>query len=54
MFFVEIGAAAALALTQTAWPDLSVAGPMATLFLSSARQIIWQALNERGGHEARP
>ncbi|MCO4843147.1 MAG: cation transporter [Yoonia sp.] len=49
-----IGAAGAVALTQTAWPDLIVAGLMATLFLSSARQIIWQALQERGGHAARP
>ncbi len=33
--------------TATAWPDLIVAGLMATLFLSSAFQIIRQALEER-------
>ena len=42
-----IGAAGAVALTQTAWPDLIVAALMAALFLSSARQIIRQALHER-------
>lgn len=49
-----IGAAGAVAFTNTAWPDLIVAALMATLFLSSARQIISQALAERahtkGGH----
>ena len=43
-----IGAAGAVALTQTAWPDLIVAALMAALFVSSARQIIRQALRERG------
>ena len=35
--------------TATGWPDLIVAGIMATLFLSSALQIIRQALAERRG-----
>lgn len=42
-----IGAAGAVALTQTAWPDLIVAGLMAGLFLSSARLILVQAWRER-------
>mgnify|MGYP002700338739 FL=1 len=33
--------------TATGWPDLIVAGIMATLFLSSAFQIVRQALQER-------
>lgn len=33
--------------TATGWPDLIVAGIMATLFLSSAYQILRQALQER-------
>jgi Co/Zn/Cd efflux system component len=33
--------------TATGWPDLIVAGVMATLFLSSAFQIVRQALQER-------
>ena len=33
--------------TATGWPDLIVAGIMATLFLNSAVQIIGQALHER-------
>ena len=33
--------------TSTGWPDLIVAGIMATLFLSSAFQIVRQALQER-------
>ncbi|MCL4144392.1 UNVERIFIED_CONTAM: hypothetical protein GTU68_060237 [Idotea baltica] len=33
--------------TATGWPDLTVAGIMATLFLSSAFQIVRQALRER-------
>lgn len=37
--------------TAAGWPDLIVAGIMATLFLSSAFQIIRQALAERA-HEA--
>ncbi|WP_417679292.1 cation transporter [Roseibium sp.] len=37
--------------TATAWPDLIVAGLMATLFLNSAVQILAQALREfRHGH----
>lgn len=40
--------------TATAWPDLIVAGLMATLFLSSAFQIMAQALREwRFGREDR-
>ena len=35
--------------TATGWPDLIVAGIMAALFLSSALQIIRQALAERRG-----
>ena len=35
--------------TATGWPDLIVAGIMAGLFLSSAIQIIRQAMTERGG-----
>ncbi len=42
-----IGAAGAVAFTNTAWPDLIVAALMATLFLSSAYQIIQQAIHER-------
>ena len=42
-----IGAAGGVALTQTAWPDLIVAGLMAGLFLSSARLILVQAWRER-------
>jgi len=33
--------------TATGWPDLIVAGIMAGLFLSSAYQILRQALQER-------
>ena len=33
--------------TATGWPDLIVAGVMATLFLSSAWQIVGQALTEK-------
>lgn len=40
-------AAAGVWGTATGWPDLIVAGIMATLFLSSAFQIIRQALAER-------
>jgi cation diffusion facilitator family transporter len=40
-------AAAAVWVTQTAWPDLMVAAIMAGLFLWSAAQIIQQARNER-------
>lgn len=43
-------AAAGVWGTATGWPDLIVAGIMATLFLSSAFQIIRQALAERHGH----
>ncbi|MEQ9491660.1 MAG: cation transporter [Alphaproteobacteria bacterium] len=42
-----LGAAAAVVLTQSAWPDLIVAALMAGLFLWSAFQIIVQALQER-------
>ena len=42
-------AAAGVWGTQAGWPDLIVAGIMATLFLSSAFQIIRQALAERRG-----
>lgn len=42
-----IGAAGAVALTQSAWPDLFVAALMAGLFLWSAFQIVLQALQER-------
>jgi Co/Zn/Cd efflux system component len=40
-------AAAGVWLSGTAWPDLAVAGLMATLFLWSSLQIIHQALAER-------
>lgn len=40
-------AAAGVWFTGTAWPDLAVAGLMATLFLWSSLQIIRQALAER-------
>ena len=33
--------------TSTGWPDLIVAAIMAGLFLSSAAQVIWQAMKER-------
>lgn len=42
-----LGAALLVGLTQTAWPDLLVAGFMASLFLRSATQIIRQAWQER-------
>ncbi|SMY08582.1 cation transporter [Flavimaricola marinus] len=42
-----IGAAGAVAVTQSGWPDLIVAGLMAGLFLSSSAQILKQALAER-------
>ncbi|RUS60403.1 cation transporter [Pseudorhodobacter sp. E13] len=38
--------------TQTAWPDLIVAGIMAGLFLSSSLQILRQAWSEWGQSEA--
>jgi Co/Zn/Cd efflux system component len=37
--------------TATVWPDLIVAGVMAGLFLSSAYQILTQALAERQAEE---
>jgi len=40
-------AASGVWASQTAWPDLIVAGVMAGLFLWSATQIILQALQER-------
>jgi len=48
-----MGAAGAVALTGSAWPDLIVAALMAGLFLWSATQIIRQALTERR-HAAAP
>jgi Co/Zn/Cd efflux system component len=39
--------------TATVWPDLAVAGIMAGLFLSSAYQILTQALAERKAEEDR-
>lgn len=42
-----IGAAALVIWFQSGWPDIIVAGFMATLFLSSARQILIQAWQER-------
>lgn len=41
-----IAAAAAVAVTQSAWPDLIVAALMAALFLRSAFQILRQAWQE--------
>ena len=41
-----LGAAMAVYLSGTPWPDLIVAALMAALFLNSARQIITQARNE--------
>ncbi len=41
-----LGAALAVYLSATPWPDLIVAALMATLFLNSARQIISQAREE--------
>ncbi|MAW87541.1 MAG: cation transporter [Phyllobacteriaceae bacterium] len=50
-----IAAAAGVWGTATGWPDLLVAGIMATLFLSSAAQIVRQALGEwrHGGKTTR-
>ncbi|NBC31838.1 MAG: cation transporter [Alphaproteobacteria bacterium] len=42
-----MGAAGAVALTGSAWPDLAVAAIMASLFLWSSVHIIRQALAER-------
>ncbi|HRY06900.1 MAG TPA: cation transporter [Hyphomicrobiaceae bacterium] len=42
-----MGAAVAVGLTQSAWPDLIVAAAMAALFLNSSAQILRQALSER-------
>lgn len=42
-----MGAALAVGLTGTPWPDLLVAGVLAGLFLMSAVQILRQALAER-------
>lgn len=42
-----MGAALFVSITASAWPDLIVAGAMAALFLSSATQILRQALSER-------
>ena len=41
-----LGAALAVYLSGTPWPDLIVAALMAALFLNSARQIITQARDE--------
>lgn len=41
-----IGAAGGVVLTGSQWPDLVVAGIMASLFLWSAAQIVRQALDE--------
>jgi Co/Zn/Cd efflux system component len=40
-------AALAVWATTSAWPDLIVAAVMATVFLSSATQILHQAWQER-------
>ena len=40
--------------TATGWPDLIVAGIMASLFLSSAWQILRQAWAERGALDEAP
>jgi len=42
-----VAAAGAVWLTGTAWPDLIVAGALASLFLWSSVQIVRQALDER-------
>ncbi len=42
-----MGAALAVGVTASAWPDLIVAAAMAALFLNSAWQILRQAMNER-------
>lgn len=42
-----IGAAGAVVMTGSGWPDLIVAALMAALFLSSARQILTRAMAER-------
>jgi Co/Zn/Cd efflux system component len=49
--FAVMGAAFAVWGTASGWPDLLVAGIMATLFLSSAFQIVRQALAERRAEE---
>ena len=54
-----LGAAVAVYVSQTPWPDLIVAALMATLFLNSARQIIAQARHEiahekEAGREGEP
>lgn len=48
-----LGAAFAIFVTKTPWPDLIVAALMAGLFLNSARQIIKQSLHELA-HEQSP
>lgn len=47
-------AASGVWATQTGWPDLIVAGLMASLFLSSSVQIIRQALTERAAAQSSP
>lgn len=49
-----IGAAGAVALTGSAWPDLIVAAALALLFLNSARHILRQAWAERREADALP
>lgn len=49
-----MGAAVAVLMTGTGWPDLVVAGLMATLFLRSSAQIVRQALAERRESLVRP
>jgi Co/Zn/Cd efflux system component len=41
-----VGAAGLVALSGSSWPDVAVAAAMARLFLSSAVQIVRQALGE--------
>lgn len=43
LLFTALG----ILVTSSAWPDLIVAGIMASLLLSSAPQIIKQSFNER-------
>lgn len=47
-------AASGVWATQTGWPDLIVAGLMASLFLSSSVQIIRQARAERAAAQSSP
>jgi Co/Zn/Cd efflux system component len=47
-------AASGVIATGTGWPDLLVAGVMASLFLSSATSIVRQALGELGARPVAP